>query len=113
MSRIVFSPLSFLCGKPARNYLTTGYSEHKAEFTPVGDVKAIFDPIDFVIFDGMNRGEKVRGDNVHGSPALSALLTWGSFIPTASASAETLLGPLLSPVMTFCWWELDARRPYV
>lgn len=27
----------------------------------MGDVKAIFDPIDFVIFDGMNRGEKVRG----------------------------------------------------
>ncbi len=47
------------------------------------------------------------------SSSLSALLTWGSFIPTASASAETLLGPLLSPVMTFCWWELDAGRPHV
>jgi len=60
MSRIVFSSPSFF-RKPARNYLTTGYSGHKAEFTPVGNVKAIFDPIDFVIFDGMNRGEKVRG----------------------------------------------------
>ena len=33
-------------------------------FTPLGyypqDVKAVFDPVDFVVFDGMNRDERVR-----------------------------------------------------
>lgn len=33
-------------------------------FTPLGyypqDVKAVFDPMDFVIFDGMNRARKVK-----------------------------------------------------
>lgn len=46
----------------------------------MGDVKALFDPIDFVIFDGMNGGEKVRGI-VFMDPSLKRLAHVGQLHP--------------------------------
>jgi len=50
--------------KTRRVYLPKMLMQADPVFTPLGyypqDVKALFDPIDFVIFDGMNRDDKVN-----------------------------------------------------